>query len=261
MKNRQHFAATCFKQGWTASVAELINISHDTLVPTNIQHQYIKCAPELRVACLQYILRKEIQCQQSSSTQKADNPISQAAGDSVNVKQAIVFIDQKQVPFAGKIQVAAERVFHQNKENTSPQRQQQTGDSTDDSSDSVTAKVVEVDVEVEDECVALLTEKMNIADRGSVLHRFRNGDLRVLICADVAARGLDVPNTALIVQMSLPPKLESYLHRSGRTGRLNRPGKVITLIDAEEEFVVRRYENQIGVPITERKLKVNKSKK
>jgi superfamily II DNA/RNA helicase len=56
--------------------------------------------------------------------------------------------------------------------------------------------------------------------------------------------------------MHLPERVEGYIHRAGRTGRLNRPGKVITLTTAEEDFVIKRYSNDIGVTIHERKLTV-----
>lgn len=65
-----------------------------------------------------------------------------------------------------------------------------------------------------------------------------------------------MPNTALVVQMSLPNRVERYIHRAGRTGRVGRPGKVITFTAPEEDFVVRRFSNDIGVPIVERKLKI-----
>lgn len=53
--------------------------------------------------------------------------------------------------------------------------------------------------------------------------------------------------------MSLPSTADDYLHRSGRTGRLNRRGKVITLIQEEEDFVVRRFMNQLNFKVRKRK--------
>lgn len=49
--------------------------------------------------------------------------------------------------------------------------------------------------------------------------------------------------------MKLPTSADDYVHRAGRTGRLNRPGKVITLIQKEEEFVIKRFMNELGVDI------------
>jgi len=80
--------------------------------------------------------------------------------------------------------------------------------------------------------------------------------VRVLVCSDLAARGLDIPSTSLVIQMNLPSRVEDYMHRAGRTGRLNRGGMVVTLTHKEEQFVVDRYSNEIGVPISLRKLKM-----
>jgi len=49
--------------------------------------------------------------------------------------------------------------------------------------------------------------------------------------------------------------MEEYLHRAGRTGRLDRGGKVVTFISEEEQFVVERFSNELGVPIRQRLLR------
>lgn len=108
----------------------------------------------------------------------------------------------------------------------------------------------------DDEDISILTSEMNIEDRRSSLEAFRLGDVRVLLCTDLAARGIDIPATSLVIQMALPPKAEDYLHRSGRTGRLGRPGKVITLMQEEEEFVVKRYSNEMDIFMKKRILQV-----
>jgi superfamily II DNA/RNA helicase len=100
-----------------------------------------------------------------------------------------------------------------------------------------------------EEKIACLTANMNIESRRANLMDFRNGDSIVLLCSDLASRGLDVPNNVLVIQMSLPKSADDYVHRAGRTGRLNRYGKVITLIQKEEEFVLKRYMNELGIEI------------
>jgi hypothetical protein len=49
--------------------------------------------------------------------------------------------------------------------------------------------------------------------------------------------------------------MEEYLHRAGRTGRLGRGGKVVTFTSEEEQFVVERFSNELGVPIRQRLLR------
>lgn len=61
-------------------------------------------------------------------------------------------------------------------------------------------------------------------------------------------------------QLSLPEVSEDYLHRAGRTGRLGRPGKVVTVTRSEQDFVIQRFQNELGIQIIRRNLKVLKAK-
>ena len=63
------------------------------------------------------------------------------------------------------------------------------------------------------------------------IHHFRRGTKRVLIATDIAARGIDIPDVELIIQLSPPENSEQYIHRSGRTGRAGKEGINITLFD------------------------------
>lgn len=64
------------------------------------------------------------------------------------------------------------------------------------------------------------------------MNAFRSGQVRVLVATDVAARGLDIVECDLIVQVEPTPHgIDSYVHRSGRTGRAGRPGLTVTLYD------------------------------
>jgi ATP-dependent RNA helicase DeaD len=65
----------------------------------------------------------------------------------------------------------------------------------------------------------------------------------------MAARGLDVPDTSHVIMFDMPPTAESYLHRAGRTGRMGRPGVVVTLASKQEVFVVERLGNALSVAI------------
>jgi superfamily II DNA/RNA helicase len=67
--------------------------------------------------------------------------------------------------------------------------------------------------------------------REQSLLRFRSGKIQCLIATDVAARGLDIPNVELVIQSELPKNPETFIHRSGRTGRANNVGTCVTLFD------------------------------
>lgn len=71
-------------------------------------------------------------------------------------------------------------------------------------------------------------------DRELALAKFRNGSVSTLITTDLAARGLDIPNIRYIIHYHLPHTEESYVHRNGRTARVDRSGTVILMKGPEE---------------------------
>ncbi|MEO0713682.1 MAG: DEAD/DEAH box helicase [Pseudomonadota bacterium] len=73
------------------------------------------------------------------------------------------------------------------------------------------------------------------AYRTQTLDRFRNGELKLLIASDVAARGLDIPEVSHVFNFAPPPKDEDYVHRIGRTGRAGRKGESYTIVTPEDD--------------------------
>ena len=85
--------------------------------------------------------------------------------------------------------------------------------------------------------------------RERALGSFRNGDLRVLVATDIAARGIDVPGVSLVVNYELPDEPESYVHRIGRTARAGREGRAVALCSHDERLNLRDIERLIGQAI------------
>uniref|UniRef100_H3D8F9 RNA helicase n=1 Tax=Tetraodon nigroviridis TaxID=99883 RepID=H3D8F9_TETNG len=83
--------------------------------------------------------------------------------------------------------------------------------------------------------------------RETTLKGFRKGSFEVLVATNVAARGLDIPEVDLVVQCSPPKDVESYIHRSGRTGRAGRTGICICFYQRKEEDQLRYVENKAGI--------------
>ena len=71
--------------------------------------------------------------------------------------------------------------------------------------------------------------------RLNALARFKSGSLKVLVATDLLARGIDIEFLPFVVNYELPRSPKDYLHRIGRTGRAENPGKAISLITPEEE--------------------------
>ncbi len=86
--------------------------------------------------------------------------------------------------------------------------------------------------------------------RETIMGRFRKGQVRLLIATDVASRGIDVQNITHIVNYDVPYKIEDYVHRIGRTGRIGKSGKAYTFVTREE-----------GSYLTEIELLINKELK
>jgi ATP-dependent RNA helicase DeaD len=67
-------------------------------------------------------------------------------------------------------------------------------------------------------------------ERERVMARIKAGQLRFLVATDVAARGIDISDLAWVVNYSMPPSPEIYLHRTGRTGRMGKTGIAVSLV-------------------------------
>ena len=82
--------------------------------------------------------------------------------------------------------------------------------------------------------------------RDLTMQKFRQHNVQLLVATDVAARGLDVEDLTHVINYGLPDDIESYTHRSGRTGRAGKKGTSISIIHSKEKFKVRRIEKEIG---------------
>ncbi|MCY3020593.1 MAG: DEAD/DEAH box helicase, partial [Planctomycetota bacterium] len=71
-------------------------------------------------------------------------------------------------------------------------------------------------------------------EREKIMGGFRAGKVRLLIATDVASRGLDVDNITHIINYDIPYRCEDYVHRIGRTGRMEKAGKAFTLVTPED---------------------------
>ena len=84
------------------------------------------------------------------------------------------------------------------------------------------------------------------AQRDSVMQKFRKKHLQILVATDVAARGLDVNDLTHVINHKLPDQIESYTHRSGRTGRAGKVGISIAIVTGREKGKLRPIERLIG---------------
>ncbi|KAK9678330.1 hypothetical protein RND81_11G204200 [Saponaria officinalis] len=82
--------------------------------------------------------------------------------------------------------------------------------------------------------------------RERTLNGFRQGKFSVLVATDVASRGLDIPNVDLVVHYEMPNDQETFVHRSGRTGRAGKEGTAILMFTGNQRRTVRSLERDVG---------------
>src|SRR5919107_668578 len=82
--------------------------------------------------------------------------------------------------------------------------------------------------------------------REAALQGFKDGQTRVLVATDIAARGIDVDSVSHVINYDVPEAPEDYVHRVGRTGRAGASGRAITLVTPVEESLMRAIERLTG---------------
>jgi ATP-dependent RNA helicase RhlE len=95
--------------------------------------------------------------------------------------------------------------------------------------------------------VGALTGNHSQAQRERTLGAFRAGRLRSLVATDVAARGLDIQDVAQVIHYELPTNPNSYVHRTGRTGRAEKEGATFLILSQSEEREYLRMVRQLRI--------------
>ncbi len=102
--------------------------------------------------------------------------------------------------------------------------------------------------------VAVLHSNRTQREREQALRGFRDGRFEVLVATDIAARGLDIADVSHVINYDVPQHPEDYVHRIGRTGRMEATGDAYTLMVAEDVRHVNAIEHFIGQKIPRVKL-------
>ena len=96
--------------------------------------------------------------------------------------------------------------------------------------------------------------ELSQSQRDMVMGKFRNKNLQFLVATDVAARGLDIDDITHVINYGLPDDVESYTHRSGRTGRVGKNGTSISIIHLKEQGKIAQFERAINKKFEKRTL-------
>jgi superfamily II DNA/RNA helicase len=96
-----------------------------------------------------------------------------------------------------------------------------------------------------------ISSNLEQSKREEVLRDFRSKRVRILVATDVMSRGIDVKEINLVINYDVPHDAEDYVHRVGRTARVNEKGEAITLVSQKEMYKFRKIEQLIksSVPV------------
>jgi len=100
----------------------------------------------------------------------------------------------------------------------------------------------------------VISGKLSQYQRETILKAFKNRKINMLIATDVAARGLDIDNISHIINYDVPKYPDNYIHRIGRTSRMNKRGTAIMLCLKEEYEYLCQIEGLINKEIIQRTL-------
>lgn len=92
--------------------------------------------------------------------------------------------------------------------------------------------------------------EMKQSDRNDHLKQMKKGRLQVLVATDVAARGIDLPEINTVINVRLPRRADSYVHRAGRASREGNPGECYSLVDIHDLPMMEKIQRYMQAPIS-----------
>lgn len=99
--------------------------------------------------------------------------------------------------------------------------------------------------------VEYITSDRGTSERKEVMEKFRSGQIRILLSTDLLARGIDIQQLSLVINMDLPREKETYIHRIGRSGRYGRKGVAINMITDRDIDYLKHIESFYDTQIME----------
>lgn len=227
-----HFMKQCVRNGWTLREPIRVNVSPGELVPPTLRHVYVVCREKsTKVAGLRRWMKKEVGT--------LDGPEEKRHGSKI-----LIFCDPRR-PLDSLAEILA-------KDWNGVVWREGYSQMQEEGKDAVIS-VLRLDDTLGARAAAMEGFRgPSAADVGSKTNNNIDDDkLRILISTDVAARGLDIPNITHVINFDLPSDNsgDTYVHRGGRAGRLGNKGKVMSLITADQEFVLERLANKLSLDL------------
>ena len=97
--------------------------------------------------------------------------------------------------------------------------------------------------------VTSLQGNLSQNQRQAALNSFRNGSAKILVATDIAARGIDVLSISHVINYDMPESTDDYIHRIGRTGRVDKSGDALTFVTNADAGKIRALERLLDAPL------------
>ncbi|MFC1942486.1 DEAD/DEAH box helicase [Chloroflexota bacterium] len=97
--------------------------------------------------------------------------------------------------------------------------------------------------------VTSLQGNLSQNQRQAALNSFRNGSAKILVATDIAARGIDVLSISHVINYDMPESTDDYIHRIGRTGRVDKSGDALTFVTSADGDKIRALEQLLNAPL------------
>ncbi|KAL6497800.1 DEAD-box ATP-dependent RNA helicase 58, chloroplastic [Orobanche hederae] len=214
----KRFVYDCIQHKWTKADVVHVHVNPVEPMPTCLYHRFVTCGKRERYSTLLHLLQ-------------SDRPHS-----------AIIFVGQQ---VATNVLKGCRGLEARRKENAlRSEKSKKAGNAPP------TTLLIEFLKTSHEGCpdLVLLEEEMNFNRRAACLTDVKQSGGYLLVATDIAARGVDLPETTHIYNFDLPKDAVSYLHRAGRTGRKPFSDSkcfVTSIITAEERFALQRFESEL----------------
>jgi len=233
-----HFMKQCVRNGWTLQEPIRVNVSPGELVPPTLKHVYVVCRDKsTKVGGLRRWMKKELSSAGSSSNTDGDS----------SPNKVLIFCDpiRSLETLAEIIAKDWNGIIWKEGYSTKEEGGYNAVISVLRREDSLGARAAAMDGFRGPGDNTGIAKNNNISNENIQ----KDDKLRILLSTDLAARGLDISNISHVINFDLPNDGDTYVHRGGRAGRLGRQGKVMSLISADQEFVLERLANKLSLDL------------
>eukprot|EP00934_Nitzschia_sp_Nitz4_P008298 Nitzschia sp. Nitz4//scaffold185_size43419//33921//35729//NITZ4_007307-RA/size43419-processed-gene-0.83-mRNA-1//-1//CDS//3329539727//8288//frame0 len=232
---RRHFLQQCVANQWTMEEPTLIRTSPNQALPPTLKHTYMVCSTsEKKLAALRRVLTKIYKSQGPQGRVLVFCQDTRPLHDFAKVIEQDLSNDENNVLLFRSLKYKLQQGNSSTKSDT-PSRKGRK-DNFIDPKDFV--------------LVSVLSHKDELLQRSGATEAFASeGNFRVLLTSDMAARGLDIAGITHVIHFDLAPDADTYLHRAGRTGRLGKSGRVLSIVPEKQVFVLERMANALEIEV------------